>query len=137
MVARNKVIFTVDGTRVTFVDKFQFFSISIAKENAVKEMCKYINSVLYDAIEHALEMTHKQATLYGLYFLCPCSKYPDTPHPATVGRIIKTNLVCTKNGLKSGTLNDEQKIWHNLQCSGMKCSIIVLLIMLFYYSCRF
>ena len=137
VVARNKVIFTVDGTRVTFVDKFQFFSISIAKENAVKEMCKYINSVLYDAIEHALEMTHKQATLYGLYFLCPCSKYPDTPHPATVGRIIKTNLVCTKNGLKSGTLNDEQKIWHNLQCSGMKCSIIVLLIMLFYYSCRF
>ena len=76
-------------------------------------------------------MTHKQATLYGLYFLCPCSKYPDTPHPATVGRIIKTNLVCTKNGLKSGTLNDEQKIWHNLQCSGMKCNIIVMRIMLF------
>jgi hypothetical protein len=122
VVARNKVIFTVDGIRVTFVDKFQFFAISIAKENAVKDFCRHINSVLYDAIEHALETTHKEATLYGLSFLCPCSKYPDTPHPAKVGRIFKTNLVCTKNGPNS-TLSEEQKIWHNLECSGCKSEL--------------
>ena len=115
-VARNQVTFVVEGSKVTFIDKLQFFAVAIEQEDADQDFCADINSVLYEAIEHALETTHKQETLFGLSFLCRCSNHEDL-HPATVSRNFR--LICTKEGLKCGTLNDQQKIWQNLPCSGI------------------
>ena len=116
VVARNQVTFAVEGSKVTFIDKLQFFAVAIEREDADQDFCTDINSALYEAIEHALETTHKKETLFGLSFLCLCTNH-EAPHPATVGRNFR--LICTKEGLKSGTLDDQQKIWQNLPYSGM------------------
>ena len=116
IVARNQVTFAVEGSKVTFVDKFQFFAVAIERRDVDQGFCTNINSVLYEAIEHALETTHKKETLFGLSFFCRCSNHK-APHPATVGRNFR--LICTKEGLKCGTLDDQQKMWQNLPCLGI------------------
>ena len=116
VVARNQVTFAVKGSRVTVIDKFQFFAAVIERGDADQDFCTDINSALYEAIEHALETTHKKETLFGLSFLCPCTKH-EAIHPATADD--KFRLICTKEDLKSGTLDDQQKVWQNLTYSGM------------------
>ena len=116
VVARNQITFAVEGSKVTFIDKLQFFAVAIEREDVDQGFCTNINIALYKAIKHALEITNKQETLFELSFLCPCTKH-EAPHPATVGHNFR--LICTKEDLKSGTLNDQQKIWPNLPCSGI------------------
>ena len=126
IVARNQVTFAYRGTRVTFTDNLKFFSVSIFQEDVNKQECKLIHYIVFDAIEYSLRITHKERTLFKFAFLCPCTDH-DLLHPATVEK--QNNLVCTMEGLKCGTLNKEQTIWHNARdsrCLGITHSLIII-----------
>ncbi|CAI8049835.1 hypothetical protein GBAR_LOCUS27439 [Geodia barretti] len=121
VIARNKVTFAVKGVRVTFIDKLQFFAVSIAVEDFERygeRLCKQIDFDVQEAIKDALEKTCSAATkIREPSFLCPLTCKHETLHPATVGD--KFNLICTKQPpLIRGTLNEKQKVWHTYQCSG-------------------
>ena len=121
VVARNQVTFSALGRKVTFTDKLQFFTVSISQKDTKPGLYVEINNVICKAIENALRTTHKETTLYGLSFLCPCTDH-EVLHPATVVQEDgEFNLVCTKEDLISGTLTKEQQIWHTSQCLGIDC----------------
>ena len=118
VVARNKITFAVKGRRVTFIDKCQYLAVSIAQKDAKPTLCKEINQHVSEAIEHALTITHKETTLFGLSFLCPCTDH-EAIHPAAVEEEDgDLNLVCSKEHLISGTLIPEEKTWLKEQYSG-------------------
>ena len=118
-VARNQVTFAVKGRLVTFTDKFQYFAVSIDKKYVTPKLCKEINKDLSEAIENALVATNKKTVLFGLSFLCPCTVHKAL-HPATVEQDDdEFNLVCSKESLISGTLNEYQKTWLESHSSGI------------------
>jgi hypothetical protein len=114
VVARNQVTFADWGTRVIFTDNLKFFSVSIPQGDVNKEHCMHIHFCIFGAIEYALRITHKERTLFRFSFLCLCTDHKAL-HPATVEQ--NDNLVCTIEGLKSGSLSKEQTIWHTARDS--------------------
>ena len=113
-IKRNQVTFSVDGIIVTFIDKFDFFSVSIDECNIDKDCfdqddCRKLNNTMFQAITEALKTTHKETELFGLTFLCPCTEHA-TLHPATVIER-KASLICTKTLTRCGSLNEKQKLF--------------------------
>jgi GTPase SAR1 family protein len=118
-VARNQVTFAVKGRLVTFTDKFQYFAVSIDQKDVRSKLCKEINKDMSEAIENALVATNKKTVLFKLSFLCPCTVHKAL-HPATVEQDDdEFNLVCSKESLISGTLNEYQKTWLESHSSGI------------------
>ena len=137
-VKRNQITFAVEGRIVTFIDKCQYLAVSIAQKDVRPTLCKEINQSISEATEHALTTTHKETTLFGLSFLCPCTDHKSM-HPAVVEEEEGDfNLVCTKEHLISGTLSTEEKTWLDTQCSGSYtpfiCSITTYIIFFSYIS---
>ena len=119
IVARNQITFAVNGRIVTFIDKLQYLAVSITQKDVKPQLCKEINQSISEATEHALTTTHKETTLFGLSFLCPCTDHK-AMHPAAVEEEDgDLNLVCSKEHLISGTLSAEEKTWLDTQCSGI------------------
>ena len=117
VLARNQVTFAVDGTKVTFVDKFKFFAVCINEADIDSRDCKQVNDSVFKAIEAALNTTHKEATLFGLGFLCSCTEY-NAPHHAAVKQHTE-HLICSEKKLKCGRMTEKQKIWHNAKMAGI------------------
>lgn len=114
--SRNQVTFSVDGSAVTFVDKFAYFAVCVdvcnEQEGNLERHCRDIKELLLCAIAAALKNTHHNSVDSDFAFLCPCGKNTSctTPHPANLSRNRK-KLICTKSMLVCGNLTAEQKVW--------------------------